>query len=64
MYFVRRTEGLDEGDAKVSGMPMKTARAAASEKLSTAVIEMTAEVKHKFSAFRTADAGALPGRVC
>ena len=55
---------MDEGDAKVSGMPMKTARAVASEKLSTAVIEMTAEVKHKFSAFRTADAGALPGRVC
>ena len=42
---------------------MNTARAAASEKFSTAVIEMTAEVKHKFSAFRTVDADALPGRV-
>lgn len=62
MYFARRTEGLGDEDAKVSGIPVNTARAAASEKLSTAVIEITAEVRHKFSAFRTVDTSALSGR--
>lgn len=40
---------------------METARTAASEKFNTAVIEMTAEVKQRLSAFSTICTGAAVG---
>lgn len=40
MYLVMRGASEDDGDARVRGMPMETARRAAREKLSMDVMEM------------------------
>jgi len=43
---------------KVRGSPSVTASKAAREKLSTVMVEITVDAKHKFNAFRTNHKGA------
>jgi len=43
---------------KVRGSPSVTASKAAREKLSTVMMEITVDAKHKFNAFRTSQKGA------
>ena len=50
----------DDGEEKDRGRPMDTASAAAREKLSTEVIETSAEAKQRLNAFRTEGMGACP----
>ena len=57
-YLARRPNGEGEEDAVDRGMPMKTARVAAREKLSREVMEMTADVKQRLKALRTMGNGA------
>jgi len=45
---------------KVRESPSVTASKAAREKLSTVMVEITVDAKHKFNAFRTSHKGAAP----
>lgn len=47
------------GPENDSGSPSVTASKAAKEKLSTVIVEITVEAKHRFSAFKTSQMGAL-----
>lgn len=47
------------GDAKDKGRPIRTANVAASEKLSTEVMEMTVDARQRLNDLRTMKSGAL-----
>jgi hypothetical protein len=54
-YFPSLTTNSREGDAKVNVRPRITARAAAREKLSTVVMEMTVDARQRFRALNISD---------
>jgi len=57
-YFPARKAIDCDGDEAISGSPSTIVNDAAREKLSTVIIDITVEVKHRLNALRTKDSGA------